>query len=93
MEEPSSVKNKEPNQPKVEIYPNPTDGHITIAQQDWKAFDTAALYDPLGKRVFSSHLDELVQTLTLPVLPAGAYLLKLTGENALHSEKVFVQLH
>jgi Secretion system C-terminal sorting domain len=74
----------------VRIFPNPTNGWLTISQMMEKRFNQAQLYDAEGRLVFSKGLDIAEQVLWLPDLPSGVYLIKLSGKGAGHTEKLVV---
>jgi hypothetical protein len=68
-------------QPVIKIYPNPSDGNITVS---YKGIKTAEVYNALGQVILTRNFENAVDELRLNIdAPAGVYLLKLsTGESA-----------
>lgn len=80
----------------LNIYPNPSSGHLTLSGLPYTESFTAEVYNLQGKRVwnktFAGH--RAVYNLHLPpTLPAGAYLLQLApktpGKGATAAELIF----
>jgi len=79
-----------PGKNEVRIFPNPTNGLVTISQSGEKRFNQALLYDAEGRLVFYKDLDKTEQVLRLQNLPSGVYLIKLTGKEAIVTRKLVV---
>jgi hypothetical protein len=79
---------------KIQVYPNPTSGIITIYSGQ-KAEDlTVSVFNTQGAIVYShpikatSHLSE---SLNLGNLPKGVYLVKITGVNTFEQDKLVIR--
>ncbi len=57
----------------VSIYPNPTEGHITLEQK--VHFDELLLFNAAGKKIRAIQAEEVIQTIDLSVYPNGIYFL------------------
>jgi PKD repeat protein len=79
---------------KIQVYPNPTSGVITIYSGQKVEDLTLTVFNTQGAIVYShaikatSHLSE---TLNLGNLPEGVYLVKITGANTLEQEKLVIR--
>ncbi len=91
VDEPSSTVGTPKEEYPVSIFPNPTDGQLTISQVGEMRFNRVLLYDAQGRQVFSKKLEKVEQTLRLPKLTAGVYLVKLTGEDLVFTDKLVVK--
>ncbi|PWL27750.1 MAG: hypothetical protein DCO96_10625 [Fluviicola sp. XM-24bin1] len=67
-----------------EIYPNPTDGELTVDvdELDVKSF---TLYDATGRVVMTGELHEGINQITIADLARGTYTFELNGYNAIRS--------
>ncbi|MFH7011595.1 zinc-dependent metalloprotease [Flavobacterium sp. FlaQc-52] len=67
---------------RVSLSPNPNNGVFTIysGAAGGKQID-CVIYDSTGKEIFSESTDKSIFSVNLPYLPAGVYLIKLTGDN------------
>ena len=79
---------------KIQVYPNPTSGIITIYSGQKVEDLTVSLYNTQGSLVYShavkatSHLSE---TLNLGNLQKGVYLVKITGNSTLEQQKLVIK--
>jgi hypothetical protein len=75
----------------VKIYPNPSNGVVTISLPNYTGKLSYSLYDINGKTIFSKETD-YISDLTLDVrdLQSGTYFLKLEGESLSKTEKLIV---
>lgn len=75
----------------VKIYPNPSNGVVTISLPNYTGKLSYSLYDSTGKTIFSKETD-YISDLTLDVrdLQSGTYFLKLEGESLSKTEKLIV---
>ncbi len=71
---------------KVQVYPNPTNGLLTINANN--AIDNVEVYSVLGKKVFEK---ENSNTLNLSKLNSGIYLLKIFSKNAITSKRIIIK--
>jgi hypothetical protein len=62
-----------------EIFPNPTDGLITIETPDWNKINTLELYNTSGIKVLNGKTTS--NKLDIRQLPAGTYMLKIKEFN------------
>lgn len=64
------------------LYPNPNSGDFSIvaggAHRNLISFE---IFDLLGKCIFSDKQTEKLKSFTLPIIPAGIYLAKISSEN------------
>jgi len=78
--------------PGFEVFPNPTRGELSIRARGRATTATIRLLSPEGRVLFSttnpSWLEGEVQSITLPKLPAGMYLLQISGQDYLWTEKL-----
>jgi hypothetical protein len=65
------------------IFPNPSQGQISINNQNALNFSTIEIYDVFGKKAFHNHLNSTTNSVSLDVtsLKSGVYFLKMTLEN------------
>lgn len=63
----------------VRLYPNPTDGYLTLTVQEWKAgsVGTVAVYDLQGRPLLVRSLTEARMDLDLTAQSSGIYLLRV----------------
>ncbi len=69
----------------ISIYPNPTDGKLTIQMLDYKTSEVKVM-DMFGRVVGEYVIDKVRNTIDVSNLPSGLYLLKFEGGS---SVKVF----
>jgi hypothetical protein len=73
---------------KFKIYPNPTDGKLTIEGE----IDALSVYDPTGRLVYLDRFNKKKeQRLDLSIFPAGLYLFKVTQGGTIFSERVLFE--
>jgi Secretion system C-terminal sorting domain len=70
------------------VYPNPTGGILTIAQQEGEAMQLIEVVDITGKRVASFNPNSSVFTIDLNTLAAGLYTLHIRSNNEVNSVRV-----
>jgi methionine-rich copper-binding protein CopC len=73
----------------LQVYPNPTNAILWIKTDEKTAF-TAAIYDVLGKKLFSKDFAEgqTPQSLSLQDLPTGTYLLQIKTPKMTKVQKI-----
>jgi hypothetical protein len=69
----------ENTEPPINIYPNPSNGHITI-QTEYKKNTPFMIYDEKGKKVMAGKLNEDNTKISLNNLPKGIYFIHIGGE-------------
>jgi hypothetical protein len=74
----------------VKVFPNPSDGNITIEQLEHRPLQIM-IQDINGKNIFSKAFNGLWQTLNLNHLPNGLYILQLQSGNKLSQSKILIQ--
>lgn len=83
----------EVNGDKIVAYPNPTMGRLTV-EYSLHGNATVALMDLMGRNVASANLNGLngSESLDLSNLPAGTYVMVVTGSNGerLHTDRIVV---
>lgn len=73
------------------VYPNPTEGNVTITNADNLA-TAVAIYSITGELVFTTALEEGQNTLDLESLEAGTYFYAIkNGENVLRNDKLIIE--
>lgn len=80
----------------MELYPNPTQGVVTIALSDVKGLNgTLEVFNLAGQRVFVKNLNavgtELKERVDLTDVNAGVYFVKVTTTEGQRTEKLLVQ--
>ncbi len=81
-----------PNNLALQIFPNPAKDRITIVSEEvWQS--GAIRISLLGQEVWSAQLPEETNRaeITLPVLPAGVYVLYLALDGKQHAQKLIVR--
>jgi hypothetical protein len=77
----------------IKAYPNPAQTQLNI-EYDLRANAAVALYDVMGRQVAATNLNGLngTETLDLSQVPAGTYVMVVTGENGvrLHTNRIVV---
>src|SRR5690606_9361957 len=76
---------------KVQIYPNPvTSGKIYINSES-NTFKTIELYDMLGKRIFSTDMNNYQKEINVSHLKAGVYIMKVTEKSNSITRKIIIK--
>ena len=76
----------------IKLYPNPSNGVVTISIENFSGNLNVAVYDLNGRKVLSNSIDFSTQTsINLEGLQSGVYVLKLEGDNLSYSEKIILQ--
>jgi len=74
----------------IAIYPNPTNGELTIEFSTQSANSSIFLYNTLGQQVYEKHNLVSKQSLDISHLNKGVYWVKLLVDGVLWSCKVVV---
>ncbi len=75
----------------VKIYPNPSNGIVTISLQNFTGKLNYSLYDINGRTIFTNETNYISNVVVdLKNLQSGTYFLKLEGELLSHTEKILL---
>jgi photosystem II stability/assembly factor-like uncharacterized protein len=72
---------------KLNMYPNPTSGFMTIQLVDNSKLDQVAVFDLQGKQLLTTESNELDFT----KMPLGMYVIKVSTESKTYTERIIVQ--
>jgi hypothetical protein len=76
----------------IKVYPNPSNGIVNIAIDNYAGNITVEVYDINGRKVFSNVGDYMkVNTVNLQGFQKGIYILNVKGEALSYSEKIILQ--
>ncbi len=76
----------------IKVYPNPSNGIVNIAIDNYVGDITVEVYDINGRKVFSNAGDYMkVNTVNLQGFQKGIYILNVKGEALSYSEKIILQ--
>jgi Secretion system C-terminal sorting domain len=75
---PSAVEH-DPKQPFIKVFPNPTDGKITVESD--KKVGIIRVYDAVGRLVLNQEATDLHTDLDLTTFANGLYLVKMGQES------------
>jgi hypothetical protein len=76
----------------IKVYPNPSNGIVNIAIDNYIGDITVEVYDINGRKVFSNAGDYMkVNTVNLQGFQKGIYILNVKGEALSYSEKIILQ--
>ena len=76
----------------IKVYPNPSNGIVNIAIDNYNGDITVEVYDINGRKVFSNAGDYMkVNTINLQGFQRGVYILNVNGESLSYSEKIILQ--
>lgn len=76
----------------IKVYPNPSNGLVNIAIDNYNENITIEVYDMNGRKVFSNS-DEYMKanTINLQGFQKGVYILNIKGDSLTYSEKIILQ--
>jgi hypothetical protein len=75
----------------IKVYPNPSNGIVNIAIDNYAGNITVEVYDINGRKVFSNAGDYMkVNTVNLQGFQKGIYILNVKGEELSYSEKIIL---
>lgn len=86
---PTSVGIDEATAYEISLYPNPTEGLLTVETTGGPANIT--IFNLVGSEVYNSMVTQPKNTLSLGHLPAGVYLIRLESEGVSRTEKLVVR--
>jgi hypothetical protein len=76
----------------IKVYPNPSNGIVNIAIDNYVGDITVEVYDINGRKVFSNAGDYMkVNTVNLQGFQKGVYILNVKGEALSYSQKIILQ--
>ncbi len=75
----------------IKVYPNPTNGMVTVALTGNTLSTTAILTDMRGKVIDSKTTDEKSIQFDMSGLAAGIYILNVSADGKLYTEKIVVE--
>jgi len=76
---------------KINVYPNPTNGGLTI-DNGKLTINSIELFDVMGKKLIEDKENLMVlRSYDLTVFPAGIYFLKITTEQGIETKKIIKQ--
>ena len=80
-------------EPSVSVYPNPSSGNYTISLKGIEEGDHLVVSDLLGKQILTKPLNTNADLMNLDLtnMPAGAYIIKFTGNNLNENIKIIKQ--
>ncbi len=65
----------------ISIYPNPTNGQITIELNEFSAYSTMTLFNNVGQIIYAKNVEDMKQIGFEIDAPSGLYFLKLDAES------------
>lgn len=77
----------------LKVFPNPATENLEVEVPAGEYLSTAQLFAPDGKKILEQPVNAESGKLTIDVsaLPAGLYLLQITGQDRSHSRKIIVR--
>lgn len=87
---PSSIINID-NKYNISLYPNPTNGELTVDVGDYKENYKVTVFNVIGKQVLSTNILVDNHLLNLQNLSRGIYLIKIEGEGFVKTGKIYLQ--
>lgn len=74
----------------LKIYPNPSQGNLTISSKNLGQWSVALIYNPLGQVIETMPIETNQEQLQLNNLPKGLILIQLLGKNRVITKKILV---
>ncbi len=74
----------------ITIWPNPSNGQITVQVEDAEKYSSIKVMDYLGKVVYEVNDINNSTSIDLQV-PAGIYFIKVLGEDVESTQKIIIQ--
>jgi hypothetical protein len=72
----------------LQVYPNPSNGLITINDSFKDEFRSISLYNSIGAKVFSKNYNSNNYKLDFTDLPNGVYMLVITTDNGVQKQQI-----
>lgn len=70
----------------IEIYPNPTEGKVTI--ESIYNYNSITIYDAYGRSIYSSHTNSTRSDIDMSNYPSGLYVISITNETDCYKELI-----
>lgn len=86
-----SVSTQNPEQPIVEVYPNPAQDMLFVSQPHERPFDRLSLYDLGGRLLKTQSFCHLIAQVDLSGLPSGELVLKMESGSGVSTSRKFVK--
>ncbi|MES2588415.1 MAG: T9SS type A sorting domain-containing protein [Bacteroidota bacterium] len=74
----------------INVYPNPSNGNVTIKSNELTQFKTVELLDQLGRTLSTWKISSTVMNIELKEVANGNYTLIFKGDNAISTQKIQV---
>jgi uncharacterized membrane protein len=72
----------------LQVYPNPSNGLVTINDSFKDEFRSISLYNSIGSKVFSKNYNSNNYKLDFTDLPNGVYMLVITTDNGVQKQQI-----
>ncbi|HSF52439.1 MAG TPA: YCF48-related protein, partial [Algoriphagus sp.] len=79
------------NQGNLKIYPNPSQGNLTISSDNLDSWSDIMIFNPIGQLIETKIIFQGQSEVQFYRLPKGFLLIKLQGKNGVVSKKVLVR--
>jgi photosystem II stability/assembly factor-like uncharacterized protein len=73
------------------VYPNPSNGKVTIQSATLDAFESLQVINSLGQVIYRSTINQGDKRHDIELLPRGAHYIQLSGKNGVAIQKVLVR--
>ena len=80
-----------PDLAKLIVYPNPSDGQVTILSATLDAFESLQVVNSLGQVIYSSVIYQGEKRHDVDSLPRGVLYIQLSGKNGVTTQKILVR--
>lgn len=75
----------------LKIFPNPSQGNLTISSNSLDSFTTVLVFNPVGQLVATQSISAYQHEIRFHNLPKGLLLIQLQGKNGVVSRKILVR--
>lgn len=75
----------------LKLYPNPTNGNVTVELPHMVSGATAVVLDLTGKTIVAKQFESATTTLDLSAVSEGIYIIKVQNGNMLYTNKIIVK--
>jgi hypothetical protein len=82
------IKQIESEVSKLDVFPNPTNGILTIKDDFKDEFRSVSLYNSLGSKILSKNYNSNNYRLDITDLPSGVYMLVITTDNGVQKQQI-----
>ena len=90
-EEHEEIKQIESEISTLDIFPNPTNGIVTIQDSFKDEFRSVSLYNSLGSKVISKNYNSNNYKIDITDLPNGVYMLVITTDTGIQKQQIIKQ--